>query len=65
MTHIEDELVPWGIEDPMKGDGELYNPKVRSQMASSLGENSDQLGAHLFSEKRQIFFSMAFTSLGE
>jgi len=42
MSGVEDDGIVRGIEDPMHGHRELYNPEVWAQMTAGLGNLSDE-----------------------
>ena len=56
MTDIEDKFVLRCVENPVQRNGQLNDSQVWTEVASGLGEDTDQFLAHLFGQKRQVFF---------
>ena len=54
MTDVEEDLVRGGVEDSVKGDGELDDAEVRTKVTARLGKRADQLLADLPRKARQV-----------
>ena len=39
MAYVENQLVFWGIENPVQGNRQLYHTEVRTEMSTGLREN--------------------------
>jgi hypothetical protein len=55
VTGVENDGVVRGIEDPMDGHRQLYDPEVRAQMTAGLGNLSDEELPDLGGEQNELF----------
>jgi hypothetical protein len=42
VTHVEEELVRWAIEDVVQRDGEFYDPEIWAKMPTVIRKHGDQ-----------------------
>src|SRR5262245_55414932 len=54
MPYVPDQSVIRSIEHVVQGDGELYDPQPRTQMAPGGGDRVDGLGAQLVGKLPQV-----------
>ncbi len=54
MPGVEDDRIMRGVEDPVQGDGELDDTKVRTKMPAGATDIADQEGPDLARESREL-----------
>src|ERR1700751_489955 len=50
MAHVENQLVFWGIENPVQRNCQLYHTQVRTEVPTGLRENRNQFIPYLLCE---------------
>lgn len=54
VADVKDDLVIWGVEDVVEGDGELYHSQAGTEMATSLGDSVDEIGTEFLAKLLQL-----------
>src|SRR5262245_3719463 len=57
MAYVENQLIFWGIENPVQRNRQLHHTQVRTEMSTGLRENRNQFVAYLLCElgKTSVF----------
>jgi hypothetical protein len=61
---IKDKFVLGSVKHPMKGDGQLHDPEIGTEVSTREAERFNECGADLFNKRRQLFQRQGFEISG-